>query len=185
MNTFLTFVVAMPAAGTASSFVVNYKAQLLRNGTDDCYADSVFQSGDALYLSFQSPVSGFIAVYLLDADWLASCLLPYQHQQEGIYAVMANQHYVFFNRSQAPHDDADEYVMTCDRDEERNEVYVVFSPNQFVKALDYASERTTTQAGTAGLPRELNSADFQRWLDACQQRDGSMVVKRFPIVLQK
>ena len=176
---------AMPAAGTASSFVVNYKAQLLRNGTDDCYADSVFQSGDALYLSFQSPVSGFVAVYLLDADGHASCLLPYQHQQEGIYAVMANQHYVFFNRSQAPHDDADEYVMTCDRDEERNEVYVVFSPNQFVKALDYASERTTTQAGTAGLPRELNSADFQRWLDACQQRDGSMVVKRFPIVLQK
>ena len=175
---------AMPATGAASGVVVDYKAQLLRNGTDDSCADSVFRSGDALYLSFQSPASGFVAVYLLDAEGHASCLLPYQNQQGGIYAVMANQRYVFFNRSLAPQDDADEYVMTCDHGEERNEVYVVFSPNQFIKALDYASERTTTQEGTAGLPRELDSDDFLRWLEACRQRDGSMVVKRFPITVK-
>lgn len=179
-----TLTLVMPAAGSASGIVVDYKALVLRNGTDDNAAANTFQSGDDLYLSFLSPASGFVAVYLLDSEGHASCLLPYQNQQDGIYAVKGNQRYVFFNRSLAPQDNADEYVLTCEDGQDRNEIYVIFSPNQFVKALDYTSERTTKQSGTAGLPRELNSNDFQQWLKACQQRDGSMNVKRFPIIIQ-
>ena len=76
---------------------IEFKARVLRNGTDDKYEDDVFKNGDDLYLSFVAPVSGFLAVYLIDAEKQAYCLLPYRSQSEGIYAVEANKRYLFFN----------------------------------------------------------------------------------------
>lgn len=165
-------IVSVKVKGKAREIVsagIDFQAKVLRNGTDDKFESDQFRSGDDMYLSFISPVSGYLAVYLVDADNQAYCLLPYRNQSDGIYPVKANQRYLFFNAKDAPQNErsyVDEYVMTCSRSSEQNQIYVIFSPNQFVKATDNISDER--------FPRELNYDDFQKWLVRCRKHDNNM-----------
>lgn len=159
---------------------IDFQAHVLRNGTDDKFESDQFRTGDDLFLSFQSPVSGYLAVYLVDASEQAYCLLPYRNQTDGIYPIKANQHYLFFNIKEAPVPErpyVDEYVMTCENEAEHNHIYIVFSPNQFAKA----SDNTTDDR----MPRELNNNEFQRWLAKCRKRDKDMNLRMIPITIKK
>lgn len=168
-------IVSVKVKGKAREIVsagIDFQAKVLRNGTDDKFESDQFRNGDDMFLSFISPVSGYLAVYLVDADNQAYCLLPYRNQSDGIYPVKANQRYLFFNVKEAPQNErsyVDEYVMTCSRLSEQNHIYVIFSPNQFVKATDKSSDER--------LPRELNYDDFQKWLVKCRKHDKDMILR--------
>lgn len=176
-------IVSVKVKGKAREIVsagIDFQARILRNGIEDKFESDQFRSGDDLYLSFHSPVSGYLAVYLVDADNQAYCLLPYRNQSDGIYPVKANQRYLFFNVKEAPQNErsyVDEYVMTCRRSSEQNQIYVIFSPNQFVKATDNQSDAT--------FPRELKFEDFQKWLTKCRKHDKEMNLRMMPIVINK
>lgn len=162
------------------SAAIDFKAHVLRNGTEEKFKDDTFFNGDDLYLSFTSPVAGFLAVYLVDADNQAFCLLPYRNQTTGIYPIEANRHYLFFHEKSAPSEErplVDEYVMTSERSSEHNQIYVIFSPNQFVKAVDGNLND--------GLPRQLSSEDFNKWLANCRKKDTSMTLQMIPIMIKK
>lgn len=138
---------------------IDIKAKVLRNGTEDKFESDEFRDGDDLYLSFVSPVSGYLAVYLVDAEQKAYCLLPYRGQTDGIYKVEANRRYLFFNIKEAPPQErqyVDEYVMTCSRSSEHNLIYVIFSPQPFMKAVDEEGEKNQI--------RILRISDLQKWL---------------------
>ena len=159
---------------------IDFKAKVLRNGTEDKFEDDNFRSGDDLYLSFQSPIKGNLAVYLVDADRQAFCLLPYRNQTEGIYPVKANQPYLFFNERLAPQTErsyVDEYNMTCERSSEHNQIYIIFSPNQFAKAVDNNANEA--------LPRQLSYEDFNKWLVKCRKYDKDMNLRMIPITITK
>ena len=151
---------------------VDFQAKVLRNGTEDRFEGEEFRNGDDLYLSFRSPVDGFLTVYLLDAEGTAYCLLPYRNDTGGRVAIEGNRHYVFFSLDDVPVEErsiVDEYTMTCSRDGELNQIYVIFSPQLFTKAVDYAGE---------GLqPRELPYEEFQEWLFKCRKQDPEMRVE--------
>ena len=149
---------------------IDISARILRNGTEDRFESEEFRSGDDLYLSFISPVDGYLAVYLVDAEQRAYCLLPYRSQGDGIYKVAANRRYLFFNIKEAEAHErqyVDEYTMTCERSLEQNQIYVVFSPQPFAKAADNATAEL--------LPRELGFKDFQNWLARCRTKDKQML----------
>lgn len=159
---------------------INFKALVLRNGTEDKYEDDTFKSGDDLFLSFTSPISGYVAVYLVDNDGTAFCLLPYQNQEQGNVKINANERYVFFSEKLSPQNlkaYVDEYTMTCSHSQELNQVYVVFSPNTFVKATDGKREEA--------LPRELSNEDFQKWLARNRTKDKDMTYKKIAISIRK
>ena len=151
---------------------VDFQAKVLRNGTEDRFEGEEFRNGDDLYLSFRSPVDGFLTVYLLDAEGTAYCLLPYRNDTGGRVAIEGNRHYVFFSLDDVPVEErsiVDEYTMTCSRDGELNQIYVIFSPQLFTKAVDYAGE---------GLQlRELPYEEFQEWLFKCRKQDPEMRVE--------
>ena len=179
-----TFVVTAKVRGKArerSLAEVEFNYTILRNGKDDRRNESdQFRSGDDMYLSFQSPVDGYVAVYLVDADDQAFCLLPYRGQREGIYRVKANQRYLFFSSQEAPVEEqavVDEYQMTCERSDETNRIYVVFSPNEFTKAVDESAD--------SQLPRQLSFEDFQKWLSKCRIADKRMSSRHRVITVQK
>lgn len=167
-------VVKVSVMGKAREIVsagIDFKARILRNGTEDKFESNDFNSGDDLYISFASPVSGYVAVYLIDADGKAYCLLPYRNQQSGQVPVKANQRYVFFSIKDAPTElrpYVDEYTMTCSRSSETNQIYVIFSPQPFTKAADNAPDDS--------LPRELEFGDFQKWLVRCRSNNNIMKV---------
>ncbi len=159
---------------------IHLKAHILRNGTDDKFEIDTFKSGYNLYLSFMSPVSGYLATYLVDADNQAFCLLPYRDQTNGIYPIKANHRYLFFNEQEATPSErslVDEYVMTCEHSSEHNQIYIVFSPHPFVKATDNNVENT--------LPRQLCFEDFNKWLVKYRKMDKDMCLKKAIITINQ
>lgn len=149
---------------------IELMAKVLKNGVDDCQESNTFKNGDNLYLAFQSPAKGYLAVYLVTPSNKAYCLLPYQSSTEGVVSVNANKRYVFFSQEEAEaseKDAVDEYTMTCDNAAETNFIHIIFSPHQFVKPLDNSVD---------GLPRELSFDNFQKWTAKNKTKDPLMQV---------
>lgn len=175
-------VVSVKVKGKAreiTSAGIDIKVHVLKNGIEDKFESAEFDSGDDLYLSFVSPVSGYLAVYLIDADNQAFCLLPYQGQTDGHYSIRANQRYIFFNKQtvqSSEHSLVDEYIMTCESPSENNYIHIIFSPNSFTKAVD--------ENLTEGLPRQLTAKEFNEWLVKRRKHDKDMVLDRRTITIK-
>ncbi len=144
-------------------------ARVLRNGKEDRFESDKFFDGDQFYISFYSPSNGYITVYLSDNKGDTFCLLPYPSQQEANFPVSANWRYLLFDQDEGDIY-TEEYTFTCASPPENNQIYVIFSPNKFTKALD---NKTSEQ-----LPRVLSNHDFQKWLAKCRRQDPEMQVIR-------
>lgn len=176
-------VVRVRVSGTIREIVnaaANFRARILRNGTDDRFEGTDFREGDDLYLSFESSSDGFLTVYLVDDAGTAYCLLPYRSDPNGRVAVKANRRYLFFSAAGAgagEREIVDEYTMTCSREVENNRIYIIFSPHPFTKAVD--------SGGGELRPRELPVEAFQQWLFECRRHDREMCVERRDISIEK
>lgn len=175
-----TMVVTCSICGKAREIVsarTEFMAKVLRNGTEPKNESELFHSGDDMFLMFQSPVDGFLAVYLIDETPAAYCLLPYRKDGSGQQPVKHGETYIFFSpKHDANHPDiVDEYTLTCNKEEEHNQIYVIFSPKPFTKALDNQVKET--------IPRELDYEAFTKWLSNCRKRDTQMgvVIKNISI----
>lgn len=159
---------------------IDIKAEVLCNGTDLKYARTDFKNGDDLYLYFQSPVDGYLAVYLLDEICkMVYCLLPYKSSPKAIMPIEHDKPYVFFSAKHAGDNThlVDEYTMTCNSPVERNTIYIVFSPNEFAKANSNNVQEL--------LPQELSFEDFQKWLSNIRNRDKKLNVVKRDITIKK
>lgn len=159
---------------------ISFSAKLLRNGKEDKFEDSNFKSSDDLYLSFQSPVNGYLTVYLIDDDQNVFCLLPYAKDNDGQVEIKHGLRYLFFDVQSTQDIEkpmVDELSITCSKAIEHNQIYIIFSPNKFIKANDNQK--------TEGLPRELSYSDFQRWIIKNRNIDKEMQVSVKNIEISK
>ncbi len=87
------------------------------------------------------------------------CLLPYRSSGDGAYPIEHDKPYILFSVKNEPNNPGivDEYTMTCSRDVEFNDIYIIFSPHTFSKA-------NTTDNSNEVLPRQLSYDSFQKWL---------------------
>lgn len=156
-----------------------FAASVLRNGNEKRFADTRFRDGDDMKLYFRAPVAGYLAVYLIDDSRNVYSLLPYSTASDGIVRTARDKDYVFFDAAKADKafGQPDELVITLEGDVERNQLYVLFSPNPFTRALDNSAE--------AGLPRSLSYDDFTRWLTNARKRDPRMGMKVMHLEITK
>lgn len=179
-----TLIVKVSVCGKAREIVhadIDFTAKLLRNGTELKYESTEYRNGDDLYLYFQSPIDGYLTVYLLEElSQTVYCLLPYQASGDGAVSIKHDTPYVFFSVDKALNNPSlvDEYVMTCSNEKEYNTVYIIFSPNRFVKANSKDSDVEI-------LPRQLSLDVFQKWLSKGRNRDKEMRVERKFIMIEK
>jgi hypothetical protein len=179
-----TTIVSVSVCGEAREItkaVINFSTKLLRNGTEAKFEDDNFKHRDDFYLMFRSPVDGFLAVYLSDMEKVY-CLLPYMNEGSGKRKITGGKDYVFFSEKHAEPSEittVTEYILTCKKQTERNDIYIIFSPNEFTKANDYRAENETV------LPRELSFNDFQKWLHQNRIRDRDMEVRMIPVTVTK
>lgn len=149
---------------------IDLVAQVLCNGTTPQFERSEFRSGDEMYLRFQSPVDGNLVVYFVDhTAQTAYCLLPYSQSTDSAQRIEHDKTYIFFSAKEAPADIrnlVDEYTMTCSGDMERNDIYVLFSPNEFVKANSMQTDDYR--------PRELPFKTFNEWLAKLRKIDSNL-----------
>lgn len=166
-------------ARETSNKSIDFKASILRNHTDLKDADVHFRSNDDMYLHFQAPSNGYIAVYLVDESPNAFCLLPYSNDSDGQQKVKGGKEYIFFSTEKAETEKhlVDEYTLTCNSDIERNKIYVIYSKEPFTKAVD--------QIVAEGLPRQLSYTDFSHWLGRQRAHDPEMGVKVMHIEIKK
>lgn len=172
------FVITVHVKGKAREITANEAdclVRVLRNGKEDRFESDKFFNGDQFYISFHSPVNGYMAIYLADGKGTVSCLLPYPTQTDASFPVQANRRYLLFD-SEEGDEFTEEYYLTCDKSAgENNTLYVIFSPRNFTKALD---RQATGRSEELLLPRELPEAEFQKWLAKCRRRDPEMQLTR-------
>lgn len=146
----------------------------------DVESPVTFRDGSDIFLRFSSPVAGFLCVYLIDEELNAFCLLPYISRQTGSHPVEANKEYVFF--SPIFDKEAQDYTVNCERSSEQNMLYVIFSPNEFIKAADKQGGKNFRDEQ---LPRELSYEALMKWLSKNQTKDPDMVVRSTLISIKK
>lgn len=148
---------------------VLYDYKVLRNGVDEKYVDTEFKNGDDLYVSFQSPEDGYLAIYLSDKS-IVQRLLPYKMQKESVYRISKNKRYVFFSPEYAEETLNNLVTPLCiytDFQTEYNYIYIVFSPNKFSIANDFQLEIDEHLQG-------LKYENFQKWLARMRAQDYDM-----------
>jgi hypothetical protein len=161
---------------------IDFSAKILCNGTEAKYENDNFKHGDDLFLLFQSPVDGYLAVYLVDETPTAFRMLPYAGDASGRVPVKGGKEYLFFSSKHVAPSEAHsvtEYTMTCGKQTEQNFIYTVFSPNEFTKANDILSE------GEIILVPELPFDEFQKWLTKNRTKDKDMKVEIKSITITK
>lgn len=166
---------------------IQFDARILRNGTGDKFESDEFRDGDDLFVSFTSPVDGYVAIYLYDKTGI-SRLLPLKFQKEGSIPVEAGERRVFFSRHSNVYSASEnryvektysDYVITCGGEVEINRIYIVFSPNRFVRPLDDLSAEQQEK------PANLSFEAFQKWLSKSRRQDIDMTVKIVDIVVRQ
>ncbi len=71
----------------------------------------------------------------------------------------------------------EEYILTSEKIVEYNQLYIIFSPNEFTKGNDNLTSIV--------YPRELNFTDFNRWLTNCRNHDNDLQVEIKTIEIRK
>lgn len=158
--------------------LIEFAAKVLRNGTELKYAQTDFHNGDDLFLHFQTPIDGYLTVYLYDAPTeMVYCLLPYRGSSDAVVSVEKDKAYIFFSMKHAEKDAhlVDEYQLTCEGRQALNTIFVIFSPNEFTK-----SNSTNVDVSR---PMELSYDDFRKWLVKSRNRDKRMNVREIPVTI--
>lgn len=156
-----------------------FEAIILRNHPEMKDASVKFRDGDDMFLYFQAPSNGYVAVYLVDEAPNAYCLLPYSGDTDGQQIIKGGKEYIFFSISKAVVEKelVDEYTLTCADIIERNKIYVIFSKKPFTKAVDHKV--------SDALPKQLGYAEFSHWLGRQRAHDPEMGVKVMHIEIKK
>lgn len=152
-------------------------AKILCNGVTDAHEAERFISGDDLYISFCSPINGYVAIYLIDPSDSAYCLLPYESQTNGIFQTKANHKYLFFHpdHSFGIKPEIVDQVIVYATEQERNRIMIVFSPNKFYKGAD-----TKTDAES---PRIMTYDNFKKWLSDLRKKDPDLTLTEKAILI--
>lgn len=159
------------------SNTIDFKCKILRNGEDDSFESDSFINGDFLYISMQTPVDGYVAIYLTDGNEV-QCLFPYEGLALDNMKVDADTRYVFFSKNQSGNIDPNRVRrmrLGCASTQEHDRIYVIFSTKKFTKAVDFAN---------GNLPRTLKYDEFHSWLSKSRQMDKEMTVKPFDITIR-
>ena len=156
---------------------VEFEIHLLRNGKDDKYkaVDNTYYDHDDFYLSFCSPAKGYVAIYLLDYERNSYRIIPMDNEE--LFRVMRNKRYVFVD------DDKNKLILTTDRRQEINQIYVVFSPNEITLPIDkqIADNSNLTRYQTEEYPNVsylpfIPYKDFQKWIVKLRKKDPKVQV---------
>jgi len=151
-----------------------------------------FMDGEPFYLSFRTPVDGFLSVYISDESNRVYRLLPYQ-TMPGDYVnavpVTADIPYIFF-LNEPEHDYfpgfsymmVDEIIMTTEKIKEFNNLFIIFSPTDFRKPL-LNTEEDLDRSFT--LPKSLNLEKFEDWLEDNRIHDPAFLYKRLTLTIKK
>jgi hypothetical protein len=147
-----------------------------------------FISGESLYLSFKSPVDGYLSVFLEDEE-LVYRLFPYSNQsgkENSATMIKADQEYLLFTKDPKYNSfpgTADEYELYSVRPFEYNNIYVVFSEESYVKPI-LNNEKSSEEKTDFLLPKSLDPKAFHEWLADNRAKSQSFLDAKIRIKIE-
>lgn len=132
-----------------------------------------FRSKDRFTVKFKTPVKGYLAIFLLDDNDVASCLLPYESGE----AVEVNnkEEYVFLTTSDPNYPWGEETILETEKEVEYFRIYYIFSKNSFTMPMTENGEYVP----------ELQRIKFEKWLLKNRIHDEDMQVIQRVIEVRK
>lgn len=153
-----------------------FKATVLRNGTDLRHADNFFKSGDQMYLDFTAPSKGYVTVFLADESGQVFQMLPYPRSHIDEVKVERNKEYKFFDpASGGEFGEVQEMLLTAEDGEEFNQIYVLFSPNIF--------SMPAMHMNPGDVPPSMSQEEFSKWLLKVRRADSRMGVSKINVTI--
>lgn len=163
----------------------------------------MFQNNSDIFMYFNSPMSGYISIYL-DLAGETQRLLPYEGMPEVYesgFPVKADKEYILFSntpehdyKKEGEYYQTLEYFVSAEKEIDLNRFFVVFSKvpinkpkldadNQRIKDI-HITEADLIKGIT--LPPSLSSEDFQKWLNKNRSyRKEDMQVAIIDITIRK
>ena len=143
---------------------------------------SQFNHGQSFYLAFQSPVNGYLTVYLDNPEEQTTYkILPYSAMKGDLsIPIIADKPYVFFDAGSKSEynlpqtEELELFIGKASNPQELNKLFVIFSPNHEIgKPILSNSSSQPIQEGNSKffLPPNLPSEDFQRWLNTLRSKN--------------
>lgn len=134
---------------------------------------SFFENGELMYFHFNTPVNGYLSIYVVENDE-AFRLLPYQNmpvKYSNSVPVMTDKDYVFFSPygENDYFDDfsthlIDEMVMLTEKEKEYVNLYLVFSTEEYTKPSLTNSEKDP--GVNYETPKSLRASTLTNWLES-------------------
>jgi hypothetical protein len=143
---------------------------------------TTYNHGQSFYLAFQSPVSGYLAVYLDSPEEQRTFkILPYSRMAgNSSIPIEADKLYIFFDKQSEKEMKlslTDQLELTIEgalNPQELNKLFIIFSPySDLGKPILKASDSNPPSNASAQytLPLHLPSPDFQQWLNTLRSKD--------------
>jgi len=140
-----------------------------RQGAKEKEPSTQFLDGENFFVNFQSPIDGYVVIYLEDiASGVASCLLPYRKSPSRSVYVKSGRAYTFFDKELDNDPNADKMRLRTSKAVERDNLVVIFSPKKFTKCIANTVD--------AKHPDLVPIREFRTWLRKNQKLDNEMVV---------
>ena len=150
-----------------------------------------FENGESFYLTFETPVEGYLSIYLVDGEQ-AFRILPYQ-DMPSMYLhnipVQADVEYTFFSPDRSfdyfenfSYFLTDEIYLETEKENEFFKVYVLFSPKPFAKPI---LDSSIEVAGEYGIPKTLSKRNFEVWVQDNRIYDTDFYFQTQNIRIQK
>ncbi len=167
---------------------VDFQWQLLANGIDERFQVEELHDGDAFYIRFRSPVSGYLMLFVADDHEEVSCLLP--TDGEDYCGITANQ-WLLFHHNPIMAEEHWLAILPKNKFVEYDQLYVIFSPNR----LTPPSRNINTDNSDLGHYQtsfrqvrhisKLSFKDFQKYLGRLQRIDEYAQVQKMLIKISR
>jgi hypothetical protein len=145
-----------------------------------------FTDSQSLYLYFNSPIDGYLSVFIDEDNETTRRLFPYLNQgNESAVKIKGDEPYILFSNAKDMNKfevRADEIELFTYRSLEYNNIYVVFSPIPYCKPI--LSGAVLLNDGYT-LPKAISTGKFQEWLTECRVAMPDFQAKRIKISIEK
>lgn len=169
---------------------IELDVHVLRKDPSKENATRVFQDNDLYYLTFKSPIDGYLAVYMMDDSLNYQRILPYMNSSLRSYQVEGNKDYISHYKGELPgyanfeeSSDIAHMVLAPGKDKEECQFYVIFSPNNFLDPDDTKGATSYKHRKGLSLPPSVEYSQMQEWLRKNRLHDKSMQVVKIPITI--
>lgn len=160
------------------------KALALKCPDINCASED-FIHDQSLYLYFNSPIAGFLSVFIEEGD-VTRRLFPYDSQgDKSAVSVNGDTEYILFYDNERIDEfnvKVDKIMLYTEEPQEYNTLHVVFSKEPYIKPLLTASVADSDGFVT---PRSTSTSEFREWMSDCRISSSDFQSVKIRISIRK